>query len=604
MPGSPVLAELNIRVVDSNTGTEIISELPHLHQSTWRVRGLQPGATGSAQLGSFTIPLHAPRSNEGHAAKRLYDLLDKGQRIEAYLSGSGGSVPYQTGVITAPFDRTFGPWVINGQDSLWWLQQSQLFPGEQVGPSTGPSRLVQLFGSTREVVYDSYANALTTVSGTINNVTADPQFGLPGISAAGTAIAMNQFGGGWNANQQYNLPTHPSDAYASALTVWGTIFSDTNTTNAGAVGIFFLADLTGANGYLCEVFTAYSGSASTGYNVGVRLWSETAGVFTQLSQGTVFTGLQSNTFPYELTCVLFNNNNTGYNFHIVLNGKDTGVGYQTTSLLRSSGFIGVRFSEPGAFTQYINRLRFESRTGQYGSGTWGTNRFQAGTVTNTTAVIPFITSQNQTHLDIIQLAMALDGFVCKKAPGRGYKGDVLTYGLLGADLSAQVKFVEGENVIEQGTGVFALADLFSNVTRYSTVPGGNSGGTIEWSPIANVGDMALIDIVTDVGAPDSSLQMASAIQVAARKSNPLQAYQVGIVRTSDVAEQFGVYDYVQVDLPTLRIYKQKLQVIGWDFKERQGDMPVFLNQFPMQHSKQQPLQRVSRAMEWLTQHSV
>jgi hypothetical protein len=248
-------------------------------------------------------------------------------------------------------------------------------------------------------------------------------------------------------------------------------------------------------------------------------------------------------------------------------------------------------------------MRFESRTGQYGSGTWGTNRFQVGSATSTTAVIPFITSQSQTHLDVITLAMALDGFVCLKTAGRGYKSDTLTYGNLGADLTASVVVREADNVDLAATTIGPVADMFATSTRYSAVPGDTSGGTIEWpGPLAAAGDMVLVDTVTDIGAPGVSLQLGNAIQVAARKANPIAAYTVALIRTPDVAEQFTLYDRVLIDLPTLRVNRLSQQVIGWDFTEGQAVQTVYLNQFPMASTPQVGLERIRRVTEWLAQH--
>jgi len=601
---SPVLGYLNYRIVDSNAGGEVVGDLPHLHRSQWKVRGLQPGVTGSASLGEFTLPLHPPSSNEGRSASAMYDALDKGQRVEAYWASPGATTPYQSGVITSIERPADGPWVVHGSDTLWWLQQSQLFPGETIGPGAAPAKLIQLFSATREVVYDAWLHigSQNVVSGSISNVTADPQFGLQGISSTGFAVMLAPTS--WSAGAQYNWPSHPSDAYASQLSIWGTIAADTNVTNSGGCGILWLSDATAQNGFLAEFVTTF---VSGTYSVAVKVWTESGGSFTlQGAAGNVFTGLLSSTFPFHFSVTLFQSG-SNYMVKCFLNGKDSGLAIPLASLGGiTSGRIGIRPTSSGASTQYVNRIRFESRTGQYGTpGTWGTNRFQVGTTTGTTAVIPQITSQNQTHLDIIQLAMSLDGFVALKTTGRGYKGDTLTYGNLGTDRTAQIVLREGENIVAQGTMVGPVADMYSTVTRYSAVPGDSSGGVIEWpgGPIASVGDLVLTDTVTDVAAPGASLQLANAIQIGARKASPLTAYQIGVVRTPDVAEQFGLYDRLLVDHPSLRINRQSLQVIGWDFTEGRATMPVYFNQFPMRALPQQGLQRIQRVTEWLAQHA-
>lgn len=606
----PYPGYLSYRVVDSNTGSEVVSDLPHLRQGLWKIRGLQPGVIGSATLGTFDIPIYAPADQGGWSAGPKYDLLGEGQRVEAYLGGSGDAVPYASGVITG-LDRPMdAPWVIHGVDSLWWLQQSQLFTGETIGPGGAGSALVQQMSGTREVVFDQWANALT-FSAPITNVTADPQFGLPGVSCNFNGLAsaiLGGFGSPWNANAQYSLPAHPSSAYASAITLWGVINADTNVSNSGSVGFFWLADSPFTTGYFVEATMVYSGSATTGYSVSVRLWSVSGGTFTALTAPTTaFTGIQSSVLPYQLQVVLYNNNNSGWNFRVILNGKDTGCVAAVTSLARSSGTLGIRFNGNGAGTNYATRLRFESRTGQYGTpGTWGTNRLQVGSLSSGTAVIPMIVGQGQTHLDLIQLAMALDGAVALKTPGRGYKGDTLTYGVLGADLSSGVRLEEGVNVVAQGTTVAALADQYSTVTRYSAVPGQNTGGTIEWpvGSLANPGDLVLTQTVTDVGAPDIALQLANAMAIQARVGNPLTALQVAFNRSPDF--ELGVtaklYDRLGLNIPTLRLNHQVQQLIGWDFQEGNAVQTAYLNQFPLASHPQQVWGRMLRATQWLAQH--
>jgi len=605
MPGNPLLSEFAHRVVDPNSGAEVVGNLPHLGQTLWKVRGLQPGLIGSATLGEFEIPLHAPAAQEAWAAEALYDKLAEGQRIETYIGSTGGVAPYRSGVITKidkPLDQ---PWVIRGFDSLWWLQQSQVFLGEQLGPGGHGSDLVNLFGATREVVFDNWCNTLTFLA-PVTSVTSDPQFGLPGVSCAGSGIAMGSTS--WNAGQQYNLPTHPSSSYASAITLWGVLNADTNVTHAGSCGIFWLSDAGGNNAYFAEVEMVYQGSAAAGWNVTVSLWTVAGGVFSQLgSTATPFANILSPTLPFQLSVTLSNNGATGYNFHVFLNGKDTGLSFATATLAHTSGVIGIRFSEPGTNTQYATRLRFEARTGQYGTpGTFGTNRFQVTSVTTGTAVVPIITGQSQTHLDLLELAMSLDGFEVLVTPGRGPRADSLTYGNLGTDLSAVVRLVEGENVVAQGTALRALADQFATVTRYSAVPGDASGGTIEWpsGTLANVGDLVLTDTVADVGAPGSALQFANAMAVAARKSNPLTALQIAFYRSADVEPgvTFKLYDSIQAHLPSLRLNHAKQQVIGWDVKEGDAVATVYLNQFSEQALPRQALGRVTRVIEWLAQH--
>jgi hypothetical protein len=605
------------RVVDPNLGTEVAADLVHPHQTKLSLRALQAGMTSSAALGSMTVPLYDPRSNEAQLVQDVYGALKVGQRIETYLGGAGSVGPYASSVITH-IEKKYGPWLLTCADSLIWLEQSHLFPGETIGPSTAPARLVQLLSGTREVVYDQWLNTGTqpVISGSFTNVAADPQFGLQGVST--TAVGLMLESTSWNASAQYNWPTLPSDAYASGITVWGTIAMDTNVGNSGGIGLMWLSDATGANAFLAEAVTSYSGAAATGWNVSVKIWTESASAFTlQASVANVFTGLLSSSFPYQFSVTLTGNNSTGHIARLFLNGKDTGCAATISQALlnatSTAGRIGIRPTSSGA-TVYVNRVRMESRTGQYGSGTWGTNRFQVGSAASTTALVPFISAQNQTHIDVIQEAMALDGFQCLKTPVRAGLGsslatktDILTYGVLGVDRSGPgagkaIVLREGDNVTEQGTIVGPAADTYATSTRYMAVPGDTSGGTVEWpgGPLASPGDIVVSGTVTDVAAPGVSLQLGYAMQVAARQATPTSAYQV-VTEWSPDLEALGLYDRVLVDLPTLRVNRQSLQVLGIDLVEGRSEAIVILNQFPLSRLPQRSLANLTRTVRWLAQ---
>src|SRR6185312_590950 len=76
----------------TNPAWLITDDLPHLHAITYEVRAMQPGNPGSSAIGSFTIPLFPPGSEQYAAARAIYDRLDYFQRVEFYASHDGASL--------------------------------------------------------------------------------------------------------------------------------------------------------------------------------------------------------------------------------------------------------------------------------------------------------------------------------------------------------------------------------------------------------------------------------------------------------------------------------------------------------------------------------
>jgi hypothetical protein len=611
MPQDGVPGYVKYRVLDANTGSVIVPDLPHPHSSRWTVRALQQGLPGSATLGDFTIPLFGPYDDEFGKARGPYLSLAAGQKIEGYLGDVITGSPRFSGVITKLSRPLGGGWSLSGSDTLWWLQQSHLFDGEEIGPGN-TSGIIAVFPSTREVVWDGLPD---TLSAGWTNPATDPQLGITAISTS-TAGSYAVTSTSWSAGAEYNWQTLPTISYAAGITAWGTIVAGTSTSKAGTAEIVWLSDATVANGYMARAVMAQTGPGTALYNVSAELWGISGGVFTGLSSASnVYTGVPA-TFPFELGVTLYNLNDKGHICKLYINGKySTVFGIFTDPLAHTSGRVGVRADfAAGGGTTYYSGFRFESRPGGSGTGstpTWGVNRFGEGAVSTGTAQLERLDGTGQTNLDMLLLASSLDGFWIRKNAGAGNKGDTFDYGSApGTDLSASIVLEEGVNILPDQTEVAPVADLYATRTRINAIPGVTSGGTVTWATPAkgegvggnpaNAGDIVLIDTVSDLGTPGFSLLLNYAAIVAARKASPWTAIQVHALRTADIADKFRELDFIQVYIPTLGIYRQTARVVGYQFTEGQATMLVYLAQFPDKGFVQLALQRLARTGEFLT----
>lgn len=609
MPPEVAAGYLKWQVLDNNTGAVVIPDLPHLHESTLSVRALQKGMPGSSTLGSFRIPLFAPKTEEHKRARYLYDKLAVKQRVEAYLGDVITGSPVFSGVIT-DLKRPLGAsWEIGGMDSLWMLQQSQVLPGQRITMPLFAAQVLRSFLGTQECVWDDdFANwnsggsANYTNSGGWTFSSADPYFGLPALTASSTTQSVLTTNTSWGVTAQYD---------AASVSIHGTLVAGTDTANAGDATILLLSDSTLQNGVMAQMFMVQTGVGSGLWNVNAQIWTVSGGVATsQALVNNVFTNVLS-VFPFEVTAVISQvpvasgNSQTGV--RILINGKDPNCA--TTASLPVSGRIGLRYitAAGGSPAVYVNRIQFRGRTSERDGVNFGTNRFANGTQVNGAAQIQqHLSPQGATHLDMLQLAATFDGFQIRKNPKPGYKADTVDYSASpGSDLSASVVFEEGGNVMAEGTAVATVPEMLGSDVRLNALPGPDSGGSITWGRIAAIGDAILTDTVTDVGIGGFGLLVNHARQVQARKDNPLQAYRVQVARTADFVGLNGglgprELDFVTVNIPTLGVFRARQQIMGYDFTEAAGDMVFYLNQLPAEAAPQHMLQRLVRPLDYLS----
>jgi hypothetical protein len=615
---------------DPNSGSVVVSDLYHLRQSQWAVNAPVTGIPGSSTMGEFDLVLPGPQTDEHWAHRPQYDAIlaatnrGIGLKVEGYMGSVGAGVPVVSGVITKMDLAASDSWRLSGMDTLYWLQQSQVIPGEQVVLGNSGGRTAAVFCATQEVLWgDDFANWSGTsssghpastdysaVSGAWSSTT-DALFGESAVSTTGsTAILLR--GSTWSDTQ----------FAACMVTATGVCVAGTDTTFAGDVGIYLAADATAANGYLIEFVMKQTSGGSGLYNVDVRILSIAATVFTAVaSSANVFTNVPA-TFPFELTAIRCpaatgaGLTTTTPTLRVILNGKDPSCSAAISA--GSGGRIGLsfRYTAGGSPTAYFNRLHFNSRTNQTAGWTgssWGTDRFQSSITgaahpTNPGSVV---VGQGQTHLDMIMSSAAFDGAQVRKTPGAGAKADTITYSAagLGTDLSSSLTFEEGVNVEPSGTRLVNVAEIYSSDARVNAVPtagsGSDSGGSITWRRVGAPGDMVLVDTVSDVGMVGFSLLRRYAALIQARKMAPLVAVEVTVARDEKLLRWNNGWgpvelDYVTVHLPTLGIVRQKVQIVGYKIDETSGFASYTLTQFPESSSGRAEFQRFVRALDFLT----
>jgi hypothetical protein len=613
-----VASKLHYRIVDINTGVEVISDLPHLHQSSWTVRALMPGIPGAASLGDFTIRLPGVRSATYKTNRDVYAQLAVGQRVEAYLGDMTHSRPKFTGIITKPPRRTLSGDAIEvtGSDSLWMLQQTQLYPGEILGAGGNTSDLMSIALGHRQVLWsDDFANYNGLGSGPTSANYAvgsgwswflDTAYtGLPVIGNGSVNGASVSTTATWTVNKEFNW-SGGGVARASMVTLTGTMVAGTDTTQAVSAEILAPTDNNASfqNGYMSRAIMRQTGAGTGLYNVDLEVWQASGGAYARFVQTTnVMTNLPS-VLPFELQMVFYQLG-TNLLIRVLLNGKDANCVATFGSSVSATGAVGFRtgWNAGGSPILLVNTFRFDSRVGN-----WGTPRFAVANLFSYTTLSESIISSAQSHLDIAMLSATMDGTLIRKTPGRGITADTIDYdrgrlagGFVGSDLSSDIVFEEDVNVVDAEDA--PVADTFATSTRVNAVSGGGSGGSAESSPRANIGDVVLTDTVSDVGIPTAALLAAYARTVAARKTNASRAVQVTVIRTPEQADRWREMDLVKVNIPSLDINDQVLMVLGYTFTEQDPQQTVWFSQFPDLSLIEARTARLSGTVRFLTEVS-
>lgn len=610
---------LKYRILDPDSGALIAPDLVHLHESQWTVRAIQGGLPGSSTLGQFTIKLPPPYTDLFRANQAVYNAIQVGQKVEGYLGDVITGTPRFSGVITKINKPLAAPWELSGFDTLWWLQQSQMFIGENIGyASIQTNFIVRGLKGTRQLVWDDDASGWGTSSHpnssdyTVDSGTwsagTDPMYGLPAIAitipAAGE-IAIHTTTT-WALDTEYNIWVS-GNMTASSIKAQGVLRPGTTVVNQ-ATDFSIIALVNGNQRIMGRAYVNQATVSPYTWGINAEIWTRDAGgTYTQRAVTTniITYNSQGNSDPYIPLEVEMTMNTDERVVRLMINGQDSNcVWGLDRTLLATTGGVGLRVASNGGGTPqaWFNRLRFESRTSQ-SVGKFGTDRFQTGNIQTGKTLSPGIINGNQaTHLDMISQMSAFDGYLLRKNPQAGAKADTLDYAASpGTDLTSSIIFEEGENIEDQNTMLAPLSEIFSHSVRINAIPGGGgSGGQITWAPLAAAGNMVLTDTVQDLGLAGYMLLIPYARVVGGRKANPIQAVQVGIVRTPETADKFRECDLITVHIPTLGIIRQSAMVMGYTFTEGDLSQTLYLNQFPERALIQHYIDRLGRAVEYVS----
>lgn len=634
-------AQFALRVLDNDTGEEIVRDLPYL-SADWKSRALQPGQPGSSLVSTHRITLPGPGSLDFDRYEKEIRSLEPGMRVEAYFGGRVilGGVPNHgpiafSGIIQNPIERNLrGSWTITLASTAWMLQQTQTIAGELIhaGGSGVPWVLAAPFFGCRELLWgDDFSNWFN-------------------VSAPGAPAASDYTNSGWSATGSDPYLAGPALFQTTAgsafnlttTTTWGAASSPAGPlaqctvaaqgvmvagspgagNAAGNIGIWLFADATAQNGLLIDVLMIPQAIAGW-YSITARIHTCVAGVFTQLALKSNVMQNVTSPLEYRLEAILClaaldpSGSSPGagqYVAKVKFNGQDTGC--QATYLNTGPARIGLRSFNAvgGSPATYVNRLTFDSRTSgdAAGGGKWGTDRFPIGSFSTSGPTVPTapIVSTGQSNLDVIAMMATAGGFYVRITPGFGHKGDSMDFGggvtfdNPGLDLSKRIRIREGDNVIMDGTQVASISDLFGSGVRLAGLPGSDSGGIATFDAVGTPGKTVLQGAVTDMGIPGFSLLSRYARALQARHINPVQAVAVHVTRTSEwVSINYGLgpreCDIVLVDLPTLEIFEQPMVIIGIDLSSGAGSQMVYFSAIPY-NVPGEPASRLRNPVDWLS----
>lgn len=615
MAQKPLRPKIAWKVLDNDTGTVQVQELPHI-DSEVTVRGLQQGIPGATSIGDGHIWLPPVNSRLWNRYAPFVSKLQVGQRFEGYLGGVVGGNPRYSMILTdPPALARDSPTELMLHDSLWQLQQTHLYPGEPMGAGGSFRQMVDIMRGVRKIVWDddfSNWSGATGVGHTSSDYTAaagwsvqnDPQFGQPslGNSTAGAGGSLVTTNATWNAISQYNWPTVHSVAAASMVSIEGVMVAGTDTTYANTAEILFLKDVSNALTacYLVRATMRQTGVGTGLYNVRCEIWSVVGGVSTLQVTGTdIFPNVPA-TFPFELQAVTYTLG-TSYVVQLFLNGKDAQCKFSFTSApVAASGGVGIRtaWNAGGSPATYFNSLRFEGRTGV----NFGTARFVQGSFVTNFILPQTITSNEQSHLDMMMLASTVDGVFIRKDPGVGPDGDTINYiAQPGTDWSQSITFEDGRNCRVDLAG--PTVDLFARSTKVTALPGVDSGGSLNFSPVLQAGQLVFSENVADIGTPGATMLKAYARSVGTRKAGLTslnnQAVQITIKRIIRNVDRFRELDFVTLHAPKYGFFRQKVQVLGYTIRESSAEMVLFLVQFPEGMSTQLGWRRLKSTVHFV-----
>jgi len=594
MADDPLVPYLQYQVLHPVTGTVLISNLQHTNSDKWDVRFMQ-GASSAASIGTFEIPLIPPGA-EGHkAAKADYDKLDYGQRIEGYLGKVGAGDPKFSGVIRK-LPKDIGRYSITGEDSISLLRDMRTNRSEYLSLGTDKLFKFALRGWSL-VKGDDFTGDLSAYT----NNASWTQATYP--DNTGMKCVTNSTTGG--IKWLYTTTSYANANYADCF-VEGIfrVTMGTDATIAGEAGI--VAALTDTNNYIyARAFARYV-AASTRWEIDAEIHQVSAGVDTRKARLPIAIVMASNPLrlaPLQLIGKrgtfaggTFTPDSAGadYLWRLVLNGYDGNCTWvQTGAGASTSGAVGLRwFANAGGAPQvWATQLCFANRTAM----------FQNGAVTVGSLAIAQTLSEAQ-HLDIIHQAAITEGFQFRKNPKTGLNNDTMDFGAIGADLTASVRFTEGDNLVTPGVSLEPNAEAPATDIRLQIAPGPDAAEIVyrnlSASGISKYGWRTETVQAQNMADTKSAINLSKT--VSDLKAKPGTAKRFTVYRDAATADKWREGDTVLVHQPTSAIFNAPVLVQGYTFYGGKPTMDIIGDQYSLEYNADYQIRRIQQTIERLS----
>jgi hypothetical protein len=614
----PLISFLRIRVVNWITGAVITENLPHL-PSTWEIRGFQAGAQGQNMLGKFTIPLPPPQSREYRAGKAVFDQLDYGLRVEAYISQSGvsqGGDPRYAGFITS-IRKNFDTFEISGSSDLWLLQESTLFPSEGISSLTGDINLRWYGGPTAPLLLDDfnpYVPGNYTQVGTWVAATTPAPTALPGVSCTpgGTAVQAYNFRNTKFYGVTLNGINRPYGMLWEAFCVLNT--TSQSTINAGQIGIILshARDTLGRDAHFASAVAKWNTSTSL-YDIDLYInFVDPAGVETSVVTTNAFTSVR---MPWTVH-VQYMSNWVMQNQHAAVtsfNGKVLQDGLNSAVFFQDGAFPGFFVKSAadglGGVTGYFANLCVFAHTSVNNAPAGGdgqdaqhtqTSPFLLGSYTQSPNSIalgipPYQAANQETCLDTLHHSATLDGYVLRYTPQALGNTPLPISGMLSlgtldygptatvtSDLTDTVIFTEGYDLLS--CEIEPNAELFTTTARVAGTPGGDSGGSVDWRNIAAIRKYGfLVETVMGVAFAGFPILALLGKAIVGKRTTLASgtAKTITIIRTADNAERWRELDRISIKAPSLGLNNTTSTVVAYTFTEGSAEQTLTLDQYPL-----------------------
>jgi len=547
---------------------------------------MQPGNPGSSALGSFTIPLFTPGSEQFAAAKVYYDALTRYQRVEAY---SGGRLMF-AGVITG-IRKTYGPnavYELTGASDLQLANMSRPFPGELLSNDV-TSAIVKSYLGQNELGWADTFNPFTAGNYTSTNEpggsagtwsgATDDNFNVVSISTGTNAVLISKTGA--VANDRWH--THyievtgrllPTNDPVNGGSVGVGISNTSSDVNDGVIGIVTAKTANGRvylNGYLNR-YTGGTLTAQPQIPVALSNADDPQG-YVALTVGLLLTdGGSSASSPSA--CLVVNGK-------VILGPFLTGYAAGAVTrypLLKFTGGVG------GTATAYLTNFVQMTRFTTDGPSTAAT--FANGTITTATHSLGYGVDPGSTFLEVIQRLATRDGWYWRYTP-QPYVIGTRTLGTVdfaadpGADLTTKVIFSRAAGNLV-GLELNNNGDPLAADTALSGQSSLDGGGIGYWRDVGTLGKYGVLqdEALSFTHSDFNSLRRAS-FSINANKIalDTLGAKTAVVIRDPQYADTYRELDKITIHDPEMGCNMLACRIMARTFKENDPTETLVLDQF-------------------------